>query len=379
VTFISLALAAVLGGLGLLLLARVRRCDPPEPGLRPRISVIIPSRDEERTLPVLLASLARQSLAPLEVLVADDGSTDRTPDLAGAAGAAVVRPGPKPPGWQGKTWPAYRAALQARGELLVFLDADTRLERDGLARLAATHARQGGGWLTVEPHHETLRPYEQLSAFFNLLRVASVGGFNAGDRAPHGAFGPCLVCRRADYFAAGGHGRPEVRGQVLENFVLGQSLLRAGQRVTCREGVGVISMRMYPGGLGELCEGWSKAFVTGAGASRPAFLLLSTLWLTGAVNVAAALPAALAAGPLPGLLAGVLYLGMALQLHVRLGQVGRFSPLTALLFPVPLLAFFAIFLRSVYLVRVRRRVTWRGQRILLEGPRPGALLAGRTR
>ena len=332
--------------------------------------MIVPARDEARTLPTLLASIARQTLAPLEVIVADDGSSDGTAAIAAAAGARVIMPGAKPPGYRGKTWPSYQAAQEARGEVLVFLDADTWLEPEGLARLAATLESQGGGLVSVEPHHEPRRPYEQLSAFFNLLRVASVGGFGPLASTPHGAFGPCIVIRRDEYFATGGHGRREVRGQILENYFLGQALLREGRRVSCREGEGTVSMRMYPGGLRELVEGWSKAFATGAAASRGAFLLLSILWLSGGAAAALALPIAPLVAGLPGLaIATALYALFALQLWFMLREVGRFSVWTSLLFPIPLLAFFSIFLRSFYLVRVRRSVAWRGQTIAIE---PGA-------
>lgn len=365
VTYVIAAgvVALLVGGL---LLLRARTLDPPG-AASPALSVIIPARDEARALPILLASLARQTLAPLEVIVADDGSTDGTAGIAAAAGARVIRPGPKPPGYRGKTWPAYRAAQEARGEVLVFLDADTWLEPEGLARLASTLEGQGGGLLSVEPHHVTRRPHEQLSAYFNLLRVASVGGFGPLGSTPHGAFGPCLVIRRADYFAFGGHARPEVRGQILENYFLGQVALREGRRVSCRAGKGAVSMRMYPRDARELVEGWSKAFVTGAAASRRSFLALSSVWLSGAAASALVLALAPLFGGLPALAVGAgLYALFALQLGMMLRQVGRFSVWTSLLFPIPLLAFFAIFLRSTYLVRLRRKVSWRGQTIAIE-------------
>jgi 4,4'-diaponeurosporenoate glycosyltransferase len=358
-------LGCLLFTVGFLVVPRLPRCELPATGAA-SISVIIPARNEARTLPTLLASIAEQTLLPLEVIVADDGSSDGTAELAAAAGARVILPGPKPRGWQGKTWPCFRGAEEARGEILVFLDADTRLEPEGLARLAASLERQGGGLLSVEPHHETARAHEQLSAFFNLLRVGSVGG-GPGERTPNGAFGPCLVIRREEYFELGGHGRPEVRGQILENYFLGQALLREGRRVSCCQGEGVVSMRMYPGGLAELVEGWSKAFVTGASASRGSFVLRSSLWLSGAAIASLAIPLALLLGTSTGLaLAALLYGLYALQLQRMLRKVGRFSAWAWLFFPIPLLGFFAIFLRSFYRVRVRGSVSWRGQLITTE-------------
>ena len=79
----------------------------------PRISIVVPARDEAHNLPRLLASLAALTPAPAEVIVVDDHSTDGTGDLARAAGATVVVPPPLPPGWLGKAWACHAGAQVA--------------------------------------------------------------------------------------------------------------------------------------------------------------------------------------------------------------------------------------------------------------------------
>ena len=151
-TVIAALSAAALLAPGFVLLWRVRRLDERRAPLVPRrISVIVPARDEEHNLPALLDTLREQTLAPVEVLVADDGSTDGTATVARQAGATVVPVREMPPGWTGKTWGCWTAAQQATGELLVILDADTRLAPDALQRIAASHR---GGLLSVEPWHD---------------------------------------------------------------------------------------------------------------------------------------------------------------------------------------------------------------------------------
>ncbi len=101
----------------------------------PSLSVIIPARNEAHNLPTLLGSLAAQSVRPCEILVVDDGSTDRTAEVARELGARVIASEPLPEGWRGKTWACHQGAQAATGELLCFVDADTWFEPGGLARI----------------------------------------------------------------------------------------------------------------------------------------------------------------------------------------------------------------------------------------------------
>jgi len=86
----------------------------------PRLSVVIPAKDEENDLPVLLASLKAQTVQPHEVIVADAKSTDRTVEIAEQMGAKVVPGGMPGPG-------RNRGAKVAKGEYILFLDADVEL------------------------------------------------------------------------------------------------------------------------------------------------------------------------------------------------------------------------------------------------------------
>ena len=92
------------------------------------VSVIIPARDEERSIGRCVSSLLGQDHAPLEVIVVDDGSTDRTAAIAGEAGATVVTAPPLPDGWTGKPHACAIGADAASGDWLLFVDADTVAE-----------------------------------------------------------------------------------------------------------------------------------------------------------------------------------------------------------------------------------------------------------
>lgn len=337
------------------------------------VSVVIPARDEEATLPALLSSLQRLAFPVAEVVVVDDGSRDATASVARAAGAAVLPATTPPPGWTGKAWACHLGAGATHGELLLFLDADAVLAPESLGGLLEMHDRHGG-LVSVQPFHRVVRRYEQLSSYFNVMALMASGAFA---RRPSGrpmAFGPCLLTSRADYVAAGGH--EAVRGQILDDVQLAAAYDRAGLPVRCAVGGASIRMRSYPGGLRQLADGWTKNFASGASAAAPGPTLAAVLWVSAhhAVAVGAALAlveavtgwgANLRHGD-PALWA-LAWVGFAAQLWWILRRVGSFRWWTWALFPVCLLAFDVIFARSAALTVVRRSVRWRGREVDLRG------------
>ena len=323
-----------------------------------RLSVLIPARNEARTLPRLLAALKRQSLQPLEVLVVDDHSSDGTAAIAQAAGVTLLTSAPLPPGWTGKNWALHQASQASSGDLLVFLDADTQPGYHFLARICGAQ-RQLGGLVSVQPFHRTERPYEQLSVLFNLVGLMAVPlGARVGV-----AFGPAMVTSRADYQRIGGHAA--VANRVVEDWFLAHAYERSGLPVSAYIGDGDIEYRMYPGGLRELVLGFDKNFATAAGEVRWPWMLAVLLWLSGLFWAAWCLPASLLHWPMVGdrsLLANlVLYLGFSLQLGLLTRRVGSFGWINVL-FPIHVIFFLGVFVLAIFNLE-RGTIEWKDRQI----------------
>jgi 4,4'-diaponeurosporenoate glycosyltransferase len=341
---IALMVGMALWAAGFLLRGRLRGCPRTTTArIATSVSVIIPARNEEHNLPALLRSLARQSVTPHEIVVVDDGSTDGTAEVARQLGATVIASQPLPDGWRGKAWACHQGAQAATGDLLLFLDADTWFESDGLPRVLSAYT---GGAFSVGPYHSVRKTHEDLSLFFNFnMTVGTV---------PGGLFGQMLLVDRASYWRVGGH--EVVKGRTLENFFVAQQFCAVGIPTRSTTGRGVLSFRMYPNGVRELIEGWTKGFASGAGQTPRGVLLLVVAWMIG-------LMLAPIGWAVTGdwLRWGASYLLCAAQVWWFSRQIGSFRWFTALLYPLPLLFFFAVFARSA--MRSGRQVTWKGREI----------------
>jgi glycosyltransferase involved in cell wall biosynthesis len=328
----------------------------------PRVSVLIPARDEEETLPHLLAALSQQRFQPHEVIVIDDHSSDDTAAVAKEWAAAlplsVIQPPALAEEWCGKPWALHHGVAASSGDVLVFLDADTEPGPEFLDRLLAMH-QQLGGLVTVQPYHRTQRPYEQLSMLFNLVGLLAVP---LGDRCGV-AFGPAMVSSRSDYERSGGH--RAVANKVVEDWFLGHCYEQVGLPVSAYLGYGQIAYRMYPGGLGDLVIGFDKNFATAASQVRWPWMLAVLLWLSGLFWAAWCLPASLLGWPMLGnhdlLSNGLIYGAYAVQLLVITRRVGRFTWIN-LIFPLPVLFFLVVFLLAILNLE-RGQVQWKGRTV----------------
>ena len=331
------------------------------------ISVIVPARDEARSLPTLLGALAASSRRPAEIIVVDDHSTDGTGVVArasGIVGLRVVEASTLPEGWTGKNWACHVGATQAGQPTLLFLDADTCLAPGALTALDRAYVTHGG-LVSVQPFHRTTLPYEELSAVFNVVSLMGSGAFSPlPPKTVRVAFGPCLMMSAADYHRVGGH--LAIRNEIVEDIALAANFASADLPVSCWLGGDTMSFRMYPDGVRSLAQGWTKNIAAGAGRAPLSRVLPSVVWvallatiatesIVGVVNWIAG-----AGAPVAALVA---YAIAAVNVAFVLRRIGTFRVWTAVLFPVPLSFFVAIFCRSLVAVATGSSVTWRGRAV----------------
>lgn len=328
------------------------------PGTLDDVSVVIPARDEAANLPVLLPTIPDG----VEVVVVDDHSCDDTAAVAAASGVRVVRSAALPEGWTGKAWACGQGAAAATGRRLVFVDADVRFAEGGLRAVVDT-LDCVGGLVSVQPFHRPGRPVEQAAAIFNIVGLAGTDAATplGRHRGVRGAFGPVLATSRSDYDAIGGHAA--VRASIVDDVALAARYREHGRRVTVLGGGALASFRMYPRGLAQLIEGFTKNLAAGVRGVRVVTTLLVCAWLTLLVQASVAPVRTALEGDGAGSVVAVgLSVVVALQFWWMARRVGAFSPWVAATFPLSVGLFLLVFARSV-VAATRGRVSWRGRRV----------------
>lgn len=345
----------------LLLFARTPRLEKSGADAQREVSVIIPARNEGKTLPLILSDLSAQKDDLLEIIVVDDGSLDDTYAVAESFGSKTIRVQDKPEGWTGKSFACQTGANAARGGLLLFLDADVRLSKGAVAGLRNSWGKNRRT-VSVCPYHRTGRPAESLSLFFNLIMVAANALSLLFSRRSIGLFGPVILIGREDYDAVNGH--VETRGSIVDDLALGEQLKKKGLGFDLYAGGSEISYRMYAGGLRDLFRGWVKNIATGASKTSIPVVIMVVLWVGALISAVLNIFLQAFEGSLDGVLAyAAFYAAFALHLFLFARRIGRFRLLAYLLYPLPLLFFLTVFAVSVFKKIFRLKAVWKGRKI----------------
>ncbi len=336
----------------------------------PRVSVLIPARDEAAVIGATVRALLSQKGVEFELIILDDHSSDGTAAAAQAAAAGdprlrVIGGADLPAGWLGKNWACYQLAEAASAPILIFTDADVRWEPGALAALVAELERSGADLLTVWPTQTTITWGERLVV--PLMALVILGYLPAllvhHTRWPAfaAANGQCLAFRRAAYTAVGGHAA--VRGSIIEDIALARRAKARGLRLRMVDGAGLIGCRMYTD-WPSVRDGYAKNILAGYGG-RVSFLLLATAfhWLIFLLP-----PAWLVAGafiPQAGWpLAPLLLTTLGIATRALTAAVTRQRPLDALLMPLSVILMTRIAAQAIFWQQRYGGPRWKGRTIV---------------
>jgi chlorobactene glucosyltransferase len=328
----------------------------------PLVSVIVPARNEEEDLGACLDGLLAQSYPTLEILVVDGGSVDGTRRVAQVRQprVALLEEPPLPEGWVGKSWACWNGALQARGEYLLFTDADVRPSPEAVWTAVDWAQRDRADLVTFGSHIEMVGVWEKIILPFYIQMVLTYFRTprvnRAGSKAAM-ANGQFLLIRKSAYDETGGH--RAIHDRVLEDVALAQRFRAAGKVLRVAWTPELVSTRMYRT-RGDMYEGILKTVsgVRFSAARQVAFALglvvfywlpLSLLpigVLTGSIGVAAV-----------GALLWVALFGK----HVAFNRAAKASAVYGLLFPAAVGYYLVLVLVALVRGLRGRPIEWKGR------------------
>ena len=333
----------------------------------PMVSVCVPARNEERGIRACLESLLKQDYPQFEVIVVNDHSTDRTgeliQDLAEKNSRLIALEGKDlPESWLGKPFALYQAFQKAKGEILLFTDADPVFEPHALRTAVFTMKERGLDALTLMPKAEFGSFWERAvqPAIFgfiaSLTRFKNVNDPN--DKSAMG-FGAFLMFKRSAYEAIGGH--EGGKADVLEDVLIAKRLKKAGLKLLVADAKCLFSIRMYHG-FHEIWTGWRKNMFLAMKRSVARALYYVFMVLTFLLTPYLVLGWNVVAGT------GILWTGLSL-----LGVVLVFAATiktcdelglgrkNACLFPIGAVVMAAIMINSMIQILIFSRTEWRGR------------------
>jgi GT2 family glycosyltransferase len=203
----------------------------------PALSVVVPVRNDPERLAACLSALAASTLRDHEVVVVDDASTDRTPDVAASHGARVVRQAER----TGPAAARNRGVAEARAGHVMFVDADVCVHPDTLERVMAA--------FRADPRTDALfGSYDLTPGATNFLsQYKNLFHHYVHQRAAEEAttfWSGCGAIRRDVFLESGGFS-PEYRRPAIEDIELGARLVRAGRRIVLQKDVQATHLKRW--------------------------------------------------------------------------------------------------------------------------------------
>jgi glycosyltransferase involved in cell wall biosynthesis len=359
-----LLLGLLLSGADLVLgIRQIERLEdlPSLTGPAPFVSVVVAARNEERNVEAAGRSLLAQAYPSLEIIAVDDRSTDRTGAILDARAAEeprlkVMHVRELPAGWLGKNHALWLGAAAARGEWLLFADADVIMAPDAVSRAVAYAERRGLDNVTILP--DTMMPGLLLKGFVCVGIVIfglALRPWKARDPKSRyfvgvGAFN---LVRAGVYARAGGH--EPIRLRPDDDIKLGRILKRSGAKQDALSGRGMVSVEWYRT-IGETIDGLMKNSF--AVVQYNPLLMIAGVAFYLIVGLAPLLALCLGGGPVR--LFGGLAVAVQLLVHLFVAQEAALPKRAVLLYPVIYVLFAWILLRALVLNLSQGGITWRG-------------------
>jgi glycosyltransferase involved in cell wall biosynthesis len=326
-----------------------------------KLSIIIPARNEENNLPNILSDLNKQTYEIHEIICVDDHSEDNSEKIIKQFKVKYISAKKLPHNWKGKTWACQNGASHATGDLLLFIDADVRLEKHAIESLITKYEKTHKP-ISIQPYHTVRKQHEFFSLFFNMIQISSTAMSFVNKSINYGFYGPILLIPKTLFDKYEGY--VPVKNNVVEDFNLGKFYNKNGISIDLLLGYKSIQFQMYPDKFSQVIEGWTKNFSTGSISTKFWLLFLNIYWIA----YLTILPIELVLNYLNSsfftfAILCLIYIFSVLFIYRLAKKIGSYPFYVCLFYPVYLLIFHLIFLYSIFATFFLKSTTWKGRKL----------------
>ncbi|NHJ49317.1 MAG: glycosyltransferase family 2 protein [Asgard group archaeon] len=331
----------------------------------PFVSIIVPTYNEEKNIANCLQTLKNLEYENYEIILSDGGSSDKTVAIAKNMIDNIVIDETLPEGWIGKNWGCHVGYKQAKGEYLLFVDADTKHSPFSLQHFMKIALERDTALLTVFPFQRIKRWWESINPIFYFASYLTYGGNNSINdprkKNSHSASGQFMLFKRKDYEAIGGH--ESLKGNIVEDLALARRVKIKLGRLFFIDGSKLISTRMYPESPSQCWEGWKKCLFPGTKLTQPRRITGALMWFLWAMLAPVGIILSVLYAPQWYfiLITSILYVFNLVAVFLYWNRKGTHQWVTYVFLPIVVVMFCILLAVSALELLIKKKTTWRGR------------------
>ncbi|NPE10066.1 MAG: glycosyltransferase family 2 protein [Asgard group archaeon] len=321
---------------------------------QPFVSIIIPTYNEESNIALCLQSLKELNYSRYEIIVSDGGSTDRTVEMAKSFVDKVIIDKIVPPGWVGKNWGCHLGYKEAKGDYLLFVDADTEHTPESLKHFIKVAMERNAALVSVFPFQRIKSWWESINPVFYFASNLTYGGRNSVNNPNklknYTASGQYMLFNRKDYEKFGGH--EALKGSIVEDLALARVVKTRLRRLFFIDGTKLVYTRMYPDSPKQCWNGTGALLWFLWGMFAPVALSLAIrFYLLNPVGL----------HWLYILFAAILYVVCGSSVFIYWNKKGAHQWVTYTFYPIVFFMFCFLLGYSALELVITKKTTWRGR------------------
>lgn len=250
------------------------------------ISILIPARNEEDIIESTIRSILKQNYQNFELIILNDNSTDQTKNIVEKLSMKnsqinLIDGAKLPQGWLGKNWACHQLSKQSKGKYILFIDADTQIDKNTLSDALSVIKQDNIDLLSLVPNRDTIliadNAMKKIISWFIVCWLPMKLALSLNAPFLSATFGQFMLFKKSSFNNIGGF--ESIKDNPVDDFQLGRNIKRNKLRWTLYDGAKRISTRTYKTNK-DFISGYSKNIFPAVGYSISVFVSIFSILLS---------------------------------------------------------------------------------------------------